>query len=337
MTRLKELSFGFLAGNGLAQTVRLAARAEELGFGTLWIAEDYFYGGAFATATACAAVTSRIRIGIGVINPYTRHPALTAMEAGALDAASAGRLVLGVGASNRRWMQEMMGIPFVQPVPAMREMITIIRRMLAGERLTYQGKLFQVNNVHLEFEPYRKEIPIHLGVKGEDTLALAGRLADGVLLSILSSPPYCRWAIERIRVGATRAGRTLESFETAAYLLVSADHDRMVARARVQPVIAKYLGLHGEHTIMLRAGLSPAEIRPFREAFLKGQSHSAAHLVDDRLIDLFSAAGTPAECAAALQRWVEAGIDRICAFEIPGYPTEAQLEIIAREVAPLIL
>lgn len=337
MAKLKELSFGFLAGNELAQIVRLAARAEELGFGTLWIAEDYFYGGAFATATACAAVTSRIRIGIGVINPYTRHPALTAMEAGALDAAAQGRLVLGVGASNKRWMQDMMGIPFVQPVAAMREMITIIRRLLTGERVSYSGKMFQVNNAHLEFEPYRKEIPIHLGVKGEDTLALAGRLADGVLLSILSSPPYCRWAIEQIRVAGAKAGRSLESFETAAYLLVSADHDRSRARDRVRPVIAKYLGLHGEHRIMLEAGLTPAEIHPFRAAFLKGESQSVANLVDDRLIDLFSAAGTPADCAESMQRWVDAGVDRICAFEIPGHPTEVQLETIARDVAPLIL
>lgn len=337
MTKLKELSFGFLAGNGLRETVRLAARAEELGFGTLWIAEDYFYGGAFATATACAAATNRIRIGIGVINPYTRHPALTAMEAAALDAACEGRLVLGVGASNKRWMQEMMGIPFVQPVPAMREMIAIIRKMVAGERVTYAGKLFQVNNVHLEFAPYRSEIPIHLGVKGEDTLALAGRLADGVLLSILSSPPYCRWAGARIREGAEKAERSLDGFETATYLLVSADADREVARERVRPVIAKYLGLHGEHTIMLEAGLTPDEIRPFREAFLKGQSHTVTHLVDDRLIDLFTAAGTPADCARAIQRWVDAGIDRICAFEIPGHPTEPQLEILARQVAPLIL
>lgn len=324
-----RLSFGLLAGNSLPDLVRLARQAESLGYDTLWIAEDYFYGGAFTTTTACAAATERIRLGIGVINPYTRNPALIAMEAGALDTASEGRLVLGLGASNRRWIQEMAGIPFEKPVTAMKETVEIINRLIAGEKVTYKGKMFNITGVQLEFEPFRRHIPIHLGVKGPVTLSLAGQIADGVLLSVLSSPPYVRWAVERIKEGAAKVGRQLpEDFEVGTYLLISPDNDRQKAREAVRPVIAHYLGLHGQHPILLEAGLTVEEIMPFRQALLAGES--AAHLVDDRLIDLFSVAGTPAECAERLQAWIEAGVNNVCAFEVKGTDPSALMETIAK-------
>ncbi|MEH7251180.1 LLM class flavin-dependent oxidoreductase [Neobacillus niacini] len=87
---LENFGIGFLAGNDLYHTIKMAKRAEEAGFNNCWIAEDYFYGGAFATATAYALNTSKIDIGIWVINPYTRHPALITMETAALDACSKG-------------------------------------------------------------------------------------------------------------------------------------------------------------------------------------------------------------------------------------------------------
>ncbi|HEX7123418.1 MAG TPA: LLM class flavin-dependent oxidoreductase [Gemmatimonadaceae bacterium] len=333
---LKEFSFGLLAGNSLPDIVRLASRAESLGFGTLWVAEDYFYGGAFATATACVAATRTMRVGIGVINPYTRHPCLTAMEAGALDAASGGRLVLGVGASNRRWMEEMQGIPFQKPVAAIGEMVEIVRRLLAGERLSYAGQVFRVRDVELGFTPLRDRLPIHLGVKGPRMLELAGRIADGVLLSVLSSPAYVRWAVDQIRRGARQEGRTIDSdYEVGVYLLIYPSRDRQRAREAVRPAIAKYLGLHGEHPIMLESGLTPGEIAPFRKAFLAGED--ASHRVDDRLIDLFSVAGTPEECAERLQWWIDAGVTHIVAFEVPGVDAETVMSAIARDLIPKVL
>ena len=330
---LKELSFGLLASNTLSNMVRLAAKAESVGLGTLWVAEDYFYGGAFTTATACAITTRAIRLGIGVVNPYTRHPCLTAMEAGALDAACGGRLVLGIGASNRRWMEEMQGIPFRKPLTAMREAVEIIRRLLAGERLTYQGEVFRVRDVRLDFEPTRDRIPIHLGVKGARSLELAGAVADGVLLSVLSSPPYVRWALDQIGRGARKNGRTIgPEYEIGAYLLIYPSRDRQQARAAVRPAIAKYLGLHGEHPILLQSGLAPDEIALFRKAFLAGED--ASHLVDDRLIDLFAVAGAPDECAERLRSWIDAGVTHVTAFQVPGVDAEVLMRAIATDLLP---
>src|SRR5262245_6529811 len=96
-------SLGLLLGHGApARSVEWSSLAERAGLGSLWISEDHFHPGAYALAAAAAAVTERITIGLGVVNPYTRHPALVAMETSALAGLAPGRVVLGLGTSNRR-------------------------------------------------------------------------------------------------------------------------------------------------------------------------------------------------------------------------------------------
>src|SRR6185369_11632432 len=152
------------------RAIEWARAAERAGLGSVWIMEDYFRPGAYALATAAAAVSERSVIGIGVVNPYTRHPALVAMETATLAAIAPGRVVLGLGSSNRHWIEHQMGIPFKTPLQGLRE---------SGEIVTYAGELFAVNNVALEAPP-STQVPIMLGVKGPRALALAAEVTDGV-------------------------------------------------------------------------------------------------------------------------------------------------------------
>jgi 5,10-methylenetetrahydromethanopterin reductase len=117
-----------------------ARAAERAGLGSVWIIEDYFHPGAFTLAGAVAAATERITLGLGVVNPYTRHPAVLAMETAALTGVAPGRVVLGLGSSNRRWIEEQMGIAFKTPLADLRECVEILRRLLAGERLDFHGE-----------------------------------------------------------------------------------------------------------------------------------------------------------------------------------------------------
>ena len=140
-----------------------ARAAEQAGLGSLWLIEDYFHPGAFALAGAAAAVTERATIGLGVVNPYTRHPALLAMETAALAGAAPGRVVLGLGSSNRRWIETQMGIGFKTPLADLREGVAIVRRLLRGERVTVHGGRFDLDDVRLESPP-PGEVPVLLGV-----------------------------------------------------------------------------------------------------------------------------------------------------------------------------
>ena len=299
---------------------RAAARA---GLGSVWITEDYFHPGAFTLAGSVAAVTERVAIGLGVLNHYTRHPALLAMETGALVGVAPGRVVLGLGSSNRRWIETQMGIAFKTPLADLRECVAILRRLLAGERLDFHGERFHLDGVRLEFAP-GVDIPIVLGVKGPRALDLAGEIADGVLCSVLASPAHVR----RVRAAAARR----PGFVVAAYVPVLVDDHRARACDRMRPLLARYLGvLHGQ-SILADAGLGPERTLPFREALLRGEN--AYHLVGDEMVDLFTMTGPPAECRRRLGRFAEAGLDALVAVVPEDGDLEEQIARIGAKLGP---
>src|SRR5437762_2943590 len=123
--RLGILLMGPDAG---AQVTAWAPAAEAAGAGSLWVSEDCFYPSAFALAAAAASATGSVPIGIGVVNPYTRHPALLAMEAATLSQLAPGRVILGLGTSNRDWIETRLGIPFREPLQTLRECVDIVER-----------------------------------------------------------------------------------------------------------------------------------------------------------------------------------------------------------------
>jgi 5,10-methylenetetrahydromethanopterin reductase len=302
-----------------------ARAAERAGLGSVWLIEDYFQPGAFALAGAAAAVTERVAIGLGVVNPFTRHPAVLAMETGTLAGVAPGRVVLGLGSSNAGWVQAQMGIPFRAPLQAVRESVEIVRRLWAGERLTYAGRSFTLSGVQLAFAPAQDTLPILLGVKGPKALAMAGEIADGVVCSILSSPGHVR----RVRAST---GAPSRPFPVLAYIptLLDADGDR--ARRAIRPFLARYLAfLHGQ-SILADAGVGAADTQPIREAVLAGLP--AGHLVSDAMTEQMSIAGSPRECRAALERWAEAGLDAPVAVCPPEVSLVEQIALLGAEIGP---
>jgi 5,10-methylenetetrahydromethanopterin reductase len=246
-------------------------------------------------AGAIAAATSRVRVGLGVVNPWTRHPMLVAMELAALDEIADGRAVLGLGASNRRWMTDQLGIPFGKPIGRLRESIEIVRAAFGGP-VQHHGGHFQVD-AELAFRPRRTRPPIYLGAKGRQALTLAATHADGLLLSILAAPAYVRWVRELAGPGV----------ELSAYIGMSVDDDGERARDAIRPTVAKYLGVHGYHDITRVAGLSPGRCEALRQGWLAGDLRT--DLVDDDVVDTFVVAGTPADAAARLADFAAAGLD----------------------------
>ena len=249
--------------------------------------EDYCERGAFALAGALAAATSRMTIGIGVVNPWTRHSMLTAMETAALAELAPDRVVLGLGASNPRWMYDQLGIPFERPIGVLRRTTEVVRGALSGDRVVTDDGRHDVD-AQLAFVP-PGAIPIVLGVKGEQALRLAGDVADGVLLSVLSSPAYVRWAAHHaagarcLPTSPSGVGRIMQS-----------------AREQMRPFVARYLGLHGDHAITRVAGLDVERWEAFRRGWLDGAPR--ADLVDGAVLDTFAVAGRPDHCRDAAAR-----------------------------------
>lgn len=289
-------AFSISGRRDASSAVRAAQLAEEYGLDDVWLTEDYCERGAFALAGAIALSTTKIRIGIGVVNPWTRHPALLAMEFAALDELSHGRAVLGLGASNPRWMTEQLGIAFDRPIGRLAEAVDIVRALLTGDQVTFDGQHFHIAT-RLAFTPRRTAPPIVLGVKGPRALAMARDRADGILLSVLSSAPYV--ASVRNRVGPR--------LELAAYVALSVNEDAGLARNRIRPIVATYLGVHGDHDITRRAGLDPELCDAFRAGWREGVPRT--DLVDDDLLQIFAACGTAHNAARFLANLAAAGLD----------------------------
>ena len=214
--KVREFGVGFESPRA-REFIALAKRAEETGFGTFWVPEDPFYRGAFTLASAVACGTSTIKVGIGVLNPYTRHPALTAMEFAALDEVSGGRAILGIGAGLKDWIEGRLKIPYTRPTVAMRESIEITRRLFRGENVSLAGRVFQTDRIKLSFKPPRTDIPIHLGVLGPKNLGgllqvcAIGRKHAGVVWKRSSANGSTRDRIST-PMGTRSTGRRRPSF-----------------------------------------------------------------------------------------------------------------------------
>jgi 5,10-methylenetetrahydromethanopterin reductase len=326
----RDLGVGLMGRAAPARAVAWSRAAERAGLGSVWFVEDYFQPGAFAIAGAGAAATERIVIGLGVLNPFTRHPALLAMETATLAGLAPDRVVLGLGTSNRRWIEEQMGLPFKTPHAVLAECVGALRRLLAGETVTHEGPAFSLRDVRLECDVPAVP-PILLGVKGPRALALAGEIADGVHGSTLSSPPHIRRVRTITEAARRRAGRS-GPFPVVAYVPVAVSADGRAAREHTRPFLAKYLALLHGQTIIADAGISSDTTARLREALATGADASA--LITDDIVDTLTISGTPADCRAALRRWADAGLDAPIAVPMPGMSVDEQLAAYGAELAP---
>jgi alkanesulfonate monooxygenase SsuD/methylene tetrahydromethanopterin reductase-like flavin-dependent oxidoreductase (luciferase family) len=197
-----------------------ARQTEESGFmGGFWIAEAYHwfrqYGlesrGCFTTLAAATMATRKIPIGLGITSPYMRHPTIQANECAGIDELSGGRFIMGLGVGK-------VGIEYLEydtdamkPVPVHHESLEIIRKVLTGEKFSYEGKLFKSEMPAYDraADGLRTEIPIYVGATGPFMQRLAGRESDGLLLAGLTSPAWVRTARKNMKLGADKAGRTL--------------------------------------------------------------------------------------------------------------------------------
>jgi alkanesulfonate monooxygenase SsuD/methylene tetrahydromethanopterin reductase-like flavin-dependent oxidoreductase (luciferase family) len=169
-----------------------AGGVEELGYDELWIVEDCFYAGGIASAATALAATERITVGLGILPAVLRNPAATAMELAALACLHPGRVVPGLGHGVAAWMRQVGALPPSQ-LAALGETISAVRALLAGQTVTAHGAHVHLDEVRLDHPP-RSAPPVLAGVRGPRSLRLCGRLADGTILTELSSPGYVRWA-----------------------------------------------------------------------------------------------------------------------------------------------
>lgn len=319
-----------LSGNvRIRDLVESARVAESSGWDSVWLGEDYFYRGGATMAAAVATATERIRIGLGIMTPLPRHPALMAMEIGALQELSGGRILPGVGAGVGSWMRQM-GFDYRSPLTVMREGVELTRRLLAGNTVSEQGKLFSLDNVRLNFQT--AATPILMGAVGPKALELGGEIADGTVLSVLAGPGYVRWARERIDEGRRRAGRQGDQHEIVAYLFLTIADTREAGRQAVRPVVAEYLSAGGVNPLTREAGLDDYFVKELNEEYLRGRV--PVERITDDIVDRVAAAGPGDYCAEWIASLSDAGADVVALMPIATDRVADMVRRVTAEVLP---
>jgi len=306
-----------------ARCLELGAAAEANGFTSVWFAENPFHRGVLPAVSALAATTSQIRIGIGVVNPYNRHPSLIAMEFGALDELSDGRAVLGLGAGIAAQVRRM-GFDY-RPLAALRDSIDILRGLLRGDNVTYQGRAFSVDGVALGFRPPRPDMPIYAASMGDRSLELCGRLADGLIVSNMCPPAYSERAICIVQSSAAAAQRA--PLDIVQYVPCVARADRReacrVAKGVIGEMLSAFWPVNADwpairETIVALSGIPKTDVVGALERLRRGEP--PVKVLDDRFVAAFAIAGDARDCQAAAERYRRAGVNELVLTFAGGQP-----------------
>ena len=295
----------------LSDAIEYVQYAESRGFEAVWQAESRLVRDAIVPMAAFAATTSRIKIGSGVINNWTRNAAVIAATFLTLDDLAQDRIYCGIGA----WWDPLaakVGITRRRNLLAMREVVNTVRRLLNRERVSFDGEFVQLTDVELDVVHGRKEarnVPIYIGATGPKMMALTGEIADGVVLNYLVSPKYNESAMAQLEIGAKRAGKSVYDVDRPQLVVCSVDHDRARALDAARKLVTQYLGQQPH--IMKASGVSSDLLDEIGQVLTwpatEAQILEAMKLVPDDVVQMITASGTPEECKAKVREYMSAG------------------------------
>jgi 5,10-methylenetetrahydromethanopterin reductase len=306
-----------------SRLVELARQAEAAGLDEVWLVEDCFWAAGIATVATALAVTSTIKVGIGVLPAVARNPAIAAMELAALAELHPGRLIGGLGHGVASWMRQIGAYP-ASPLAALEETLVAVRRLLAGDRVTAQGRHVTLDEVELVFPPAVVP-PVLAGVRRPKSLAIAGASADGTILAEPAPPEYVRTALSGITAGRSAAGAPPHHALVTYNWLALGDPSRarrtvaesLTPGARVQveglPFASELLELVDSSSTVdeLAAGLRP------------------------EWISRLAVCGELDQCVAAVRALHEAGSGSVVLLPLPEEPPERGIEDAGRVAAAL--
>jgi 5,10-methylenetetrahydromethanopterin reductase len=285
--------------------------AEKRGFEAVWQAESRLVRDAIVPMAAYAAVTEKIKIGSGVINNWTRNIGLLAATYLTLDDLAPDRIICGIGA----WWDPLaanVGIDRKKPLTAMYETVTVMRKLLNLERVTFDGEFVHVKDIELDVVHGRREprnVPLMIGATGDKMMELTGEVADGVVLNYCVEPSYNQKALELLEKGAKKSGRKLEDIDRPQLIVCSVDHDHDKAYDASRMLLTQYLA---QQPHIAKASNVSMDIVEKIQSILgwpatHEQINKAKHFVPDELIDRITASGTPEEAKAKVKEYNKYG------------------------------
>ena len=295
----------------LSEGIELAKYAESKGFEAVWQAESRLVRDAIVPMAAFAAHTTRLKVGSGVINNWTRNIGLLAATFLTLDDLAPNRVICGIGA----WwdpLAKKVGIDRSKPLLAMRETVTVLRQLLTLQEVTFHGEFHHVDGIRLDVVHGRKEprnVPIYIGATGMKMMELTGEIADGAVLNYLVAPKYNLEAMDALERGAKLSGRSIDDIDRPQLMICSVDYDRKKALDGARKMMTQYLGQQPH--LMKASGVSQELLDEIHQVLTwpatDEQIEAAMHLVPDDVVQMCTASGSPEEVKAKVREYIDHG------------------------------
>ena len=311
-----DLEINSAAHYPAAGVIDLVEIAEGVGFGAFWKGESNSTD-PLVLISAAAGRTKTIKLGTAIYHIYGRSPVTLGIQSATLQDLSGGRLLLGLGVANKSIAGWHGGV-FDRPLKRAREYIEIVRKVAAGERVEYEGEIYQTGKrFQLSWKPRHPNIPMYLAGLGPQMTKLVGKIADGVVIN-MATPAKIREIAARVREGAREAGRDPSKIEIIAKSRVSLNPDRALVRSRLRQVLTFY-NIADHYSDMLRGMGFESEVNAIQAAFQKeGFKAAVGALTDEYMDKLPVVPGTSiGEIKERMIPFFEAGVTRMVIPYVP--------------------
>ncbi len=315
------------------ELISIAKHADQVGYHSFWAAESWGRD-AFTVLTVVACNTQNIRLATGIVNVFSRTPALIAQTIASLDILSNGRAILGLGSSGQAVVEGWHGVPFDSPLGRTREYIEIIRKALSGASVNHDGKFYQMERFRMTAPPVQERLPIYIASLGPKNLALTGEVADGWLPVWLNRERVADLK-DQLAIGAAKSGRNISDVTVAPYLMCytsNSAEDLAHGVGLLRAHMAYYIGGMGTFYFesFSRAGFA-TEAQAARDAWSAGNRERAAAAVSDRMLESVTVSGDAQQCRDQMSKFRQAGID----MPVVTFPHGTELDAIHRTIEAL--
>jgi 5,10-methylenetetrahydromethanopterin reductase len=290
----------------IQEMIELAQLAEISGMESIWMSDHLCFRDSLTTSMALLMATSKIQVAPAPMSPYSRAPIISAMSVATMEEWAPGRVIASPGTGNAAALKEA-GIDSPHPLQTMREYVEILRRLLKGETVNFQGKMFQLHGAKMGLLP-SVPIPMYITAVRARMLQLGGEIGDGVLLSAGCAPGYIQKCVGEIAKGAQKSGKTLKDVDVAGFVTASVADDPREAIDANKMFLA-YIFRNTHHAENIRLGGASVDQEGLAAAVSRRDWDAAKKFVSDEVVFAHSVAGTPADCARQLESFTKAGLN----------------------------
>lgn len=329
----REVHLPVAAPPTIETTLELAAIAADGGYHRIWTPETWGRN-AVATLGALAERLGGVGLGSSILNVYSRSPALLGQTAATLSELADEDFRLGLGPSGPALVERWHGVEYDRPLRRTRETVEIVRQVLAGDVVEYDGEIFDLEGFRLRHEPPTTPVPIDLAGLGPKSVELAGFIADG-WHALLVTPDGLRDRLDDLERGATKAGREAVDHRVTLSVACCALDDGETARRLARGHLAFYVGAMGPYYAKALGRQGHADTaRRIVDRWQAGDREAAMDAIGDELLEDLAAAGTPEEARRQLERFERlAGVDAV-AVSTPRGAEVAQERATIEHLAP---